>query len=52
MGAIDVGDEVHLQVIFVGAQRLGDHHRAEIGATDTDVDHVLDRLAGVAFPLA
>ena len=52
VGAIDVGDEVHLQVVFEGAQGLGDHHWTQIGTADADVDHVLDRLAGVALPLA
>ena len=52
MGAVDVGDEVHLQVILVGAQGLGDHDGAQIGATNADVDHVLDGLAGIALPLA
>ena len=36
----------------VVAQRLVGHRRAEIGAADTDVDHVADRSAGVAAPLA
>ncbi|MNP25629.1 hypothetical protein D3C76_1184460 [compost metagenome] len=30
MGAVNVGDEVHVQVIFVRAQCLGSHIRAEI----------------------
>jgi len=34
------------------AQRLVGHHRPEVGAADADVDHVADRLVGVAAPLA
>ena len=52
MGAIDVGDKVHLQVILIGAQGFGDHHRTQIGTADTDVDHMLDGLAGITLPLA
>ncbi len=52
VGAVDVGDKVHLQVILVGAQGFGDHDGTEIGTADADVDHMLDRLAGVTFPLA
>jgi hypothetical protein len=32
-------------------QRLVRHHRAQVGPADADVDHVGDRLAGVALPL-
>jgi hypothetical protein len=43
--AVDVGDEVHVHAgASSRAQRLGDHHRAEVGAADADVDHVGDRL--------
>ncbi len=48
MGAVDVGDEVHVQVVFIRAQRFG-HHGAEIRTADADVHHVGDRFAGVAF---
>ena len=53
VGAVDVGDEAegHLAPRVV-AQRLVGHHRPEVGAADADVDHVADRLAGVALPLA
>ncbi|SVK52092.1 Uncharacterised protein [Acinetobacter baumannii] len=51
VGAVDVGDEVHVQVVFIRAQRFGHHVRAEIRTADADVHHVGDRLAGVAFPL-
>ena len=33
-------------------ERLVGHDRSEVGAADADVDDVLDRLAGVALPLA
>jgi hypothetical protein len=39
-------------LLRIGLQRLGHHDRPEIGAANTDVDEVGDRLAGVAFPLA
>ena len=50
VGAIDVGDKVHVEVVFIRTQRFGDHERTEVGAADTNVDHVGDRFAGVAFP--
>ena len=50
MGAIDVRDKVHVEVVFIRTQRLGHHERTEVGAADTDVNHVGDRFAGVAFP--
>ena len=34
------------------AQGAGDHQRAQVRAADTEVDHVGDRLAGGAAPLA
>lgn len=33
-------------------ERLGDHDRSEIGATDTNVDDRVNGLAGVSLPLA
>ncbi len=50
VGTIDVRDKVHVEVVFVWTQRFGHHERAEIRAADTDVNHVGDRFAGVAFP--
>ena len=52
--AVDVRHEVRSRMprLPVRAQRLGDHHRAEVGAADADVDDVGDRLAGVALPRA
>src|SRR5215469_6452246 len=50
---VHVGDEPEGQITSaVVPQRLVRHDRAEIGATDTDVDDVPDRRAGVAAPLA
>lgn len=49
---IDVRHKVHIQVIFVRTQRFGHHKRTEVGATDTDVHHIRNRFAGVAFPAA
>ena len=51
MGAVDVGNKMHIQVVFVRAQRLGRHIRAEIRTADTDVHHVGNGLAGVTFPV-
>lgn len=51
MGTIDVRNEVSREVALrVILQRLGDHHRSEIGATDTDVDDGVDRLASISLP--
>ena len=50
VGTIDVRNEVHVQMVFVRAQRFGHHERAEVGTADTDVHHVSNRFAGVAFP--
>ncbi|MPM23084.1 hypothetical protein SDC9_69547 [bioreactor metagenome] len=53
IGRVDVGDEPTLQAqLAVRLERLVGHHRAEVGATDADVDHRTDRLAGDAAPLA
>ncbi len=41
--------EVALAVVL---ERLGHHHRPEVGTADADVDNVLHGLAGVALPLA
>ncbi len=53
VGRVDVGDEAHLETgLDVGLECFVDHDGAEVGATDTDVDHGLDALAGDAGPLA
>lgn len=53
MRAVDVGDKVELHALLaVGLESLADHDRAQVGATDTDVDDGVDRLAAVALPLA
>ncbi len=52
VSAIDVRDEVHVQVVFVWTQRFGHHERAEVRAADTDVHHVSNRFTGIAFPFA
>ena len=53
MRAVDVGHKVHgdgaLRVVLEG---LADHHGAEIGSANANVDNVGDRLASVAFPVA
>ena len=51
VGAIDVRHKVHIQMVFVRAQRFSHHERPQVGTTDTDVDHVSDRFTGVTFPL-
>ena len=50
VGAIDVRHKVHIEVVFIRAQRFGHHERAEVRTADTDVHHVGNRFAGVAFP--
>ncbi len=58
VGAVDVRNEVDFRGVFAGnrlvgirLEGFGDHHRTEVRTADTDVHHVLDGLAGVAFPL-
>ena len=53
VGSVYVGDEAEGHVaLAVVAQRFVSHDWAEVGASDADVDDVLDALAGVAFPFA
>ena len=53
VGRVDVGDEPAAQPgLDVRLQRLVDHHRAEVGTADADVDDGLDPLAGDPGPLA
>ena len=52
VGAIDVGDEVELHALLaVRLEGLGDHDRAEVRATNADVDNGVDGLASVTLPL-
>jgi hypothetical protein len=49
--AVDVRDEVGRDVALgVRLERLGDHHRPEVGAADADVHDGVDALAGVPLP--
>ncbi len=52
VGAVDIGDkaEDHGAVAVVLERFIG-HHRAQVGASDADVDHVANALAGMALPL-
>lgn len=59
VGAVDVRNEEHFRGGFasdwffgIRLQGFGHHDRAQVGTADTDVHHVLDGLAGLAFPLA
>ena len=53
MGRVDVGDEEELHIALrVGRKREISHYGTEIAAADTDVDDVLDALAGKALPLS
>ena len=53
VGGVDVGDEPRRDArVGVVAQRVVDHHRAQVRAADADVDDGLDALAGRARPLA
>ncbi|MNE12838.1 hypothetical protein D3C80_1056580 [compost metagenome] len=53
LAAVDIGQVMAAYAALgVGQQRLGDQFRAEERATDADVDHVGDRLLGVAAPQA
>lgn len=53
VGAVDVGDKVHLEVLgSVRLEGLGDHHGSEIRSSDSDVNDGVDALASVSLPLA
>src|SRR5690606_33604906 len=52
MRTVYVGDEMDIQMVLVGLQRLRNHHWPQIGAADTDIDDIGDGLAGMAFPVA
>ena len=59
VSAVDVRNKVDFRRSFasnrlfcIRLQSFGDHHRTEVRTADTDVDNVLDGLAGVAQPLA
>ena len=45
IGTIDIGDEMHVRPVGIGNKRANRHGRSEIGAADTDADHVRERLA-------
>lgn len=49
--AVNVGDKVERQVaLAIMLERLGDHNRAKVRSTDTNVDNGVDGLAGVTLP--
>src|ERR1700690_680931 len=51
VGAIDIRHKTKCHAsIRVVLQRLVSHYRAEIRATDTDIDYLTNALAGVPFP--
>ncbi len=53
MGGIQVGNEMHPHAFQCVMVECGAHHgRAKVRTTDTDVDHVADRLAGMSPPAA
>ncbi len=53
IGAVDIGNEAEGQrTVAVVAEGLVGHDGTEVGASDADVDDVLDALSGVALPLA
>ena len=53
LGAVHIGDEVHVQTRMAERLERGTHHqRAEVGAADTDVDDVGNHLIGIAQPAA
>lgn len=51
MSTVNIRDKMHAQMIFIRTQRLCHHIRAEIRAADTDIHHIGNRPAGIAFPL-
>ena len=53
LGAVHVGDEVHVQTRMAERLERGTHHqRAEVRAADTDVDDIGNDLIGIAQPAA
>ena len=53
LGAVYVGDEVHLQARMSERLERGTHHqRTQIRSADADVDNVGDDLVGIAQPTA
>ena len=53
VGRVDVGNEEELHITLrVGRKRKIRHYGAKIAAADTDIDDVLDALAGKALPLS
>ena len=51
VGSVDVGNEVGSEVpLGVGLQSLSDHHRAQVGTTDTDINYGIDGLPCVPLP--
>ena len=53
VGGIHVGDEEELHIALrVRRKRKVGHDGAKIAAADSDIDHILDALAGEALPLA
>ncbi len=59
VSAVDVRNKINFRRVFasdrlfcIRLEGFGDHHRTEVGTADTDVDNILDGLAGVAQPLA
>jgi len=52
MRAVDVGDEVCIDIRGIGLECIAGHQGAEVGATDADVDDIGNFLAGKTFPAA
>lgn len=52
MSSINIWNEVHIRTNLEVLKSFGDHQRAEIRATNSDVDNIFYAVSGVAFPLA
>ena len=52
MGPVNVRNKVNVDIFLEGFQGLGDHQRAEIGTTNSDIDNICDCFACVAGVLA
>src|SRR2546423_4143750 len=49
--SVDVGYEAERHgTVAVVSERLVRHHRPEVRAADTDIDHVANALSGMSFP--
>src|SRR5690606_2430050 len=50
MGAIHIRNKMRRQMRYsIGFERLGYHHRPEVGTTDADIDNICKVKPGISF---